>query len=177
MKRLKIRIETCMEDCILNTSMQRKKMRMSFSHTCPNDRWPFSRSEDAHTTQRQQKWRHPNLGQGPSQAFLRMSLNVAEKAEGQMKLFFRNPPQAAKMGIERKKRYFATSRKSETNKEVFRCWHSKRYNSSSKAGENLTSALACEIFGLARSVRRPSLWMDDRTMAEVRYKAASERIF
>src|SRR5262245_39746692 len=38
MKRLEIRLQTCMEDCILNTAMQGKKMRMSLSHTCPNDR-------------------------------------------------------------------------------------------------------------------------------------------
>jgi len=50
-------------------------------------------------------------------------VNVAEKAQGQMKLLFRNPAQTANMRIEGKKRYLAASRKSETDKEPFRAEH------------------------------------------------------
>ena len=41
------------------------------------------------------------VAQCQPQAFLRRSFNVAEKTEGQMKLLFRNPAQAANMWIER----------------------------------------------------------------------------
>jgi len=53
MKGLEIRIETSMQHCILNSPMQRKKMRMPFSHTGPNHRRAFPRSEDADTAQGQ----------------------------------------------------------------------------------------------------------------------------
>ena len=51
MKGLQIRIETSMQDCILNTPMQRKEMGMSFSHSCPNYRRPFPRPENTDTAQ------------------------------------------------------------------------------------------------------------------------------
>jgi hypothetical protein len=103
MKRLEIRVETCTQDGILNTPMQRKEMGMSLSHAYPNHRWPFSRPEEAQTAQGQVKREHPNLAQRLSQAFLRSDLNVAEKAEGQMKLLLRKPAQTADMRIECKK--------------------------------------------------------------------------
>jgi len=53
MKGLEIGIETSMQYGILNTPMQSRKMRMSFSHACPNHRWPFPRLEDADTAQEQ----------------------------------------------------------------------------------------------------------------------------
>jgi hypothetical protein len=52
-----------------------------------------------------------------------------------MKLLFRNPAQAANLRIERKKRYLATSGKSETDEKPFRWRHTRRYNSSSKPGK------------------------------------------
>jgi len=82
MKGLQIRIETSMQDCILNTPMQRKEMGMSFSHTRPNHRRPFPRPENTDTAQGQEKRGHPNIAQCPSQTLLRGGLNVAEKAEG-----------------------------------------------------------------------------------------------
>src|SRR6516165_5542400 len=53
MKGLEIRIETSMQDCILNSPMQRKKMRMPFSHACPNHRRPIRGLEYTDTAQGQ----------------------------------------------------------------------------------------------------------------------------
>ena len=108
MKGFEIRFETSKKHRILNAPMQRKEMRMPFSHTRPGHRWPAARVEDTDAAQRQKKRRHPYLAQSLTQPILRRRFHVAQKGERQMKLFLGKPTEAAQMRIERQQRRLAT---------------------------------------------------------------------
>src|SRR5438132_8167661 len=95
MKRLEIRLQPCMKDCILNMLMKCEEMRMPFSNPHPNHRHPSPGVKDAHAAQRQQERSRPHLTQSLLQAFLRKGTNVAEEAERKRKLLFRKPMQAS----------------------------------------------------------------------------------
>jgi hypothetical protein len=81
MKGFKIRFEPRMKDRILNASMQRKEVRMSFPHTYPDDRWAAIGVEGADAAYWQEKLRHPHLAQSFAQPFLCRCSHVTEKAE------------------------------------------------------------------------------------------------
>src|SRR5689334_10483891 len=70
MKRLEFGFQARPKNRILNSPMENKKMRMSFSHPCPNHRDASSRSKDSHSSKRKQERRHSHGLQSVSQAFL-----------------------------------------------------------------------------------------------------------
>ena len=122
-KGLEIRFETRIKDRILNAPMERKEMRMPFSHTCPGHRWAAARVEDTDAAQRQKKRRHPHLPQSLAQPILRWCFHISQKAERQMKLFLGKPAQTAQMRVEREQRRLATRRKFEANEKSFQREH------------------------------------------------------
>jgi hypothetical protein len=125
MKRFEIRFETRMEDGILDTPMQRKKMWMPVSHTRPDDRRPPVRIEETDAAQRQKKRRHPHVTQGLLQPILRRRLYVADEAERQVKLLLGKPAETGQMRVERDQRHLATRRELEADEEPFGRQHPK----------------------------------------------------
>jgi len=98
-------------------------MRMTFSHTCPDDRWAAADTKDADTAQGQKKRWHPHLAQSFMQPIFSRRLHITEKAERQMKLFRSKPAEAIQMWIERDQLRLAARRNSDTNEEAFRWEH------------------------------------------------------
>jgi len=93
MEWLQIWLEPRAQDRALNVLMERKEMRMPFTHTHPDDRRVPPRIKRPNALQRDKEARHSNLLELLNERFFFAGVHIAKEAKRQVHLFGRQPTQ------------------------------------------------------------------------------------